>query len=478
MVFRGRTVAVLLVVAVVLSSFVTYSIDGFIDYMSSKKISEEGAFNTKKIEEAYALIKKRYIHTTNDQQLLDGAIKGMVEALKDPYSTYMNKKQTQQFMSDLESTFSGIGAEVTMKNGMLTIVSPIKDSPAEKAGLQPNDQIIKINGESTESLNLNQAIEKIRGPKGTKVNLEILRPGEKNTFSVTVVRDEIKQETVEAKKFRGRIGYIKISQFSEGTADDFLDHLEDLEDGGMSGLVIDVRGNPGGLLDSVQKILERFIPEDQPIMMTEERGKKREVYYGKAKTKKSYPIAVLIDKGSASASEILAAALKEAGGAILVGEKSFGKGTVQTAIDFDDGSNIKLTMAKWLTPNGNWIDQHGGTKGIQPNIKVKYPDYVSVIPPQPKKTFKRDMNSDQIRSMQMILDAIGYNPGRKDGYFDKETEKALIAFQKANQLTPSGKLNKETAAKLSDKFYKFLRDPDQDIQLQVALSRLKNQTSQ
>lgn len=473
MIFRGKTVAVLITVAVLLSSFITYSIDGFIDYVSSDYDSiENGNFNTKKIEEAYALIKKRYIHSANDQQLLDGAIKGMVESLKDPYSTYMNKKQTQEFMSDLESTFTGIGAEVTQKNGILTIVSPIKDSPAEKAGLKPNDQIMKIDGKSTEGLSLNQAIEKIRGPKGTKVSLEIMRPGDKNTFTISVERDEIKQETIEAKKFSGQIGYIKISQFSEGTARDFLKHLNELENQQIQGLVIDVRGNPGGLLDAVQRILEHFIPDGQPTMLTEERGKQREAYYGKAKQKKPYPIAVLIDKGSASASEILAAGLKEAGGSILVGERSFGKGTVQTAVDFQDGSNIKLTMAKWLTPKGNWIDQQGGSKGIKPDISVNYPDYVSVIPPQPKETFKVDMISDQIKSMQVILDALGYAPGRKDGYFDKNTETALMSFQRTKRLDISGQLNIETATALSEAFTKFLRDPSQDIQLQVAISHL------
>lgn len=475
MVFRGKTVAVLLVVAVFLSSFITYSIDGFIDYVSSDyNLIETDNFDTKKIEEAYALIKKRYIHSANDQQLLDGAIKGMVESLKDPYSTYMNKKQTQEFMSDLESTFSGIGAEVTQRNGILTIVSPIKDSPAEKAGLKPNDQIMKINGKSTESLSLNQAIERIRGPKGTKVMLEIMRPGEKNTFTISVVRDEIKQETVEAKFF-GEIGYLKITQFSEGTARDFLKNLNEFENQEIQGLIIDVRGNPGGLLDAVQRILEHFVPVGQPIMMTEERGKKRQVYYGKAAEKKPYPIAVLIDKGSASASEILAAGLKEAAGGILVGEKTFGKGTVQTAVDFKDGSNIKLTMAKWLTPKGNWIDQNGGSKGVKPDISVDYPDYVSVIPPQPSGTLKVDMISDQIKSMQLILDALGYSPGRKDGYFDRDTETALMSFQQNHGLDVSGKLNKETATVLREEFTKFLRDPRQDIQLQVTISHLSQQ---
>lgn len=472
--FRGKTVAVLLVVAVLLSSFVTYSIDGLVEYLSSDvQLTGDDAFNTKKIEEAYALIKKRYIHSANDQQLLDGAIKGMVEALKDPYSTYMNKKQTQEFMSDLESTFSGIGAEVTQRNGILTIVSPIKDSPAEKAGLKPNDQIMKINNQSTENLSLNQAIDKIRGPKGTKVTLEILRPGEQNTFTISVMRDEIKQETIEAKSLSGQIGYLKITQFSEGTSKDFFRQLEGLEQKGIQGLVIDVRGNPGGLLDSVQQILEHFVPSGQPIMMTEERGRKREVYYGKADERKPYPIAVLIDNGSASASEILAIGLQESADGIIVGEKSFGKGTVQTAVDFHDGSNLKLTMAKWLSPKGNWIDQHGGSKGVKPDIQVKYPDYVKVVPPQPKETFKLDMNSEQIKSMQMILEALGYSPGRKDGYFDPKTETALKSFQRTKRLAITGQLDQKTADILREEFIKFLRDPDQDIQLQVAVSHLK-----
>lgn len=472
--FRGKTVAIMLVVAVLFSSLVTYSLDGLIGYLiSDDEIStEDGNFNSKKIEETYALIKSRYIHKATDQQLLDGAIKGMVEALKDPYSTYMDKKQSAEFQSNLESSFTGIGAEVTQKNGVITIVSPLKDSPAEKVGLKPNDQIIKINGESTDGLSLDQAVEKIRGPKGTKVTLEILRPGDKQTFTLSVTRDNIKQDTVEAKILPSKIGYIKISQFAEGTSKDFFKQLDKLEDQGIKGLVIDVRGNPGGLLTKVQEIAEEFVPKGQPIMITEERGKKREVYYGKADKKKPYAIAVMIDNGSASASEILAAAIKEAGGGILVGEKSFGKGTVQTAIDFKDGSNIKLTMAKWLTPKGSWIDQHGGTKGIKPDLTVKYPSYMTAVPPQPKKPLKLDANSDEIKNMQLILEAMGYSPGREDGYFDQQTVHALESFQRTNRLPISGQLDSKTADVLRDEFIKFIRDPENDIQLQVALSHL------
>lgn len=474
--FRGKTVAILLVVAVLFSSLVTYSIGGLIDYFKQggERITvEDSDFNTQKIVEAYKLIKSKYVRSTDDEQLLDGAIKGMVEALKDPYSTYMDKKQAQQFASDLKSSFTGIGAQVTQKNGIITVVSPIKDSPAEKVGLQPNDQITKINGQSTKGLTLDQAVEKIRGPKGTKVTLEILRPNENQTFTLSVTRDDIKQETVEAKMFPAKIGYIKITQFSERTPEEFFESLDRFEKQGMKGLIIDVRGNPGGLLDKVQEIAAEFVPAGKPIMMTEERSKKRETYYGKADQEKPYPIAVMIDNGSASASEILAAALNESVGSVLVGEKTFGKGTVQTAIDFKDGSNIKLTMSKWLTPTGKWIDQHGGTKGIQPDLLVKYPEYMKSLPPQPKKPLKRDMNSEQIKHMQIILEALGYSPKRKDGYFDEQTEKALESFQRTQRLDITGVFDKKTAEALQEAFLKLIRNPKQDIQLQVAISHLK-----
>ena len=225
--------------------------------------------------------------------------------------------------------------------------------------------MIKVNGVSLEGMTLNEAVMKIRGPKGTKAKLEVVRPGHSEILHITVIRDEIPIETVDAQMMKGGIGKIEISQFAEDTAKDFAEALKKMEGQGMKGLIIDLRGNPGGLLPAVLEIAEDLVPGEKPIMFTEDKRGQRVEYKSKLKEPKPYPIVVLIDKGSASASEILAAALKESGGYTLVGQTTFGKGTVQTAKDFNDGSNLKLTMAKWLTPKGQLDRPEGRNEGDQ-----------------------------------------------------------------------------------------------------------------
>lgn len=489
MVVRVRTVCLLVVCSVVLSCLATgYLVGGHAFFQWGKPDSlftlkavneSESGFdvNASKLRRAYALIKANYLRSVDDQHLVDGAIKGMVDSLGDPYSTYMDPKMASQFKEGLESSLTGIGAEVTMKKGRLTIVSPIKGSPAEKAGVRPGDQVVKVNGESIEGLDSGAAVSKIRGPKGSKAALEIVRPGTHDPIRITVTRDEIPIKTVDARLDSDKIGRITITQFSEGTGKDFRNGLEELEHKGMKGLVIDVRGNPGGLLTTVLDICNQLIGGKKTILMTEDKQGHRTVYKSKLEKSKSYPITVLIDKGSASASEILAAALKEAGGYTVIGETSFGKGTVQTPEDFADGSNIKLTIGKWLTPKGNWIDQHGGTKGIKPTLAVKVPSYISAVPPQTESVLRKDQNSTEIKNLQIVLESLGYTTGRRDGYFDNRTTIALKAFQKTHQLTVSGQLDQNTSHKLLEAFLKMRSDPQNDIQFQVARQVLKKQLS-
>lgn len=358
-----------------------------------------------------------------------------------------------------------------MINGKVTIVAPIKNSPAEKAGLKPNDQILRVNGESLEGLDLYEAVLKIRGKKGTTVQLDILRPGVKEVIKVKVVRDEIPIETVydSVKTYNGKkVGYLEVTSFSENTAKDFKKKLAELESKHIDGLIIDVRGNPGGYLQSVEEILKQFIPKDKPYVQVEERNGDKQRFYSDLTKKKPYPIAVLIDKGSASASEILASAMKEAGGYKLVGETSFGKGTVQQAIPMGDGSNIKLTLYKWLTPDGHWIHK----KGVKPDVEVKQPDYFHVSPLHIEKELSFDMNNEQVKSAQQMLKGLGFDPGRTDGYFSKETESAVKAFQKANKLPQTGKIDKNTAEVLQAKVMDAIRDDNNDVQLKTAMKVL------
>jgi carboxyl-terminal processing protease len=434
----------------------------------TESVSDEGL---EKIEQAYEIISSRYVEDVDDQKLIEGAIQGMINTLKDPYSVYMNKETAEKFTESLDSSFEGIGAEVSMVDGKVTIVAPFKDSPAEKAGLKPNDQIISINGESVEGLDLYEAVLKIRGKKGTKVRLEILRPGVKEVIKVEVVRDKIPIETVHAdvKKYHGKnVGYIEITSFSENTAQDFKKKLDELEKKNIEGLVLDVRGNPGGYLQSVEEILKELVPKDKPYVQIEDRNGEKQRFFSPLSEKKDYPISVLIDRGSASASEILAAALKEAGGYEIIGEKSFGKGTVQQALPMGDGSTIKLTLYKWLTPDGNWIHK----KGVEPTLEVKQPEYYYANPIQVEKELKFDMNNEQIKNAQIMLKGLGYKPGRTDGYFSKETELAVKAFQKDNKLSVTGKIDQKTAQMLDMKIMELIRNGKNDIQLETAIKVL------
>ena len=305
----------------------------------------KGELNDKlhKVEVAYDLISEKFFQDVNKGELVAGAIQGMLKTLDDPYSVYMDAETASQFNDALDSSFEGIGAEVTVMDGKLIIVAPFKNSPAEKAGLKPNDRIMKVDGNSVEGLDLYEATLKIRGKKGTQVKLEILREGLSNPIQVSVKRDEIPVETIHSdiKEVNGKkTGYIQITTFSENTAIDFKKQLSELEQKKIEGLVIDVRGNPGGLLKSVDQILQEFVTEKKPYVQIQERSGEVLKTFSNSKDKKAYPIAVLIDEGSASASEILAGALKEAEGYPLVWTKSFGKGTVQQAVPMGDGSNI------------------------------------------------------------------------------------------------------------------------------------------
>uniref|UniRef100_A0A7U3YC99 Carboxyl-terminal protease n=1 Tax=Geobacillus sp. (strain Y4.1MC1) TaxID=581103 RepID=A0A7U3YC99_GEOS0 len=475
-----KTTAMLMVLSMLIGAGGTYAgmqlaaPDGDHDVSlvaSDKTLTDNEEKELKKVEQAYELIKSRYVEKVDDDKLIQGAIQGMISTLNDPYSVYMDEKTTEQFNESLDSSFEGIGAEVSMIDGKVTIVAPIKNSPAEKAGLKPNDQILRVNGESLEGLDLYEAVLKIRGKKGTTVQLDVLRPGVKDVIKVKVVRDEIPIETVydSVKTYNGKkVGYLEVTSFSENTAQDFKKKLAKLEEDHIDGLIIDVRGNPGGYLQSVEEILKQFIPKDKPYVQIEERNGDKQRFYSDLTAKKPYPIVVLIDKGSASASEILAGAMKEAGGYKLVGETSFGKGTVQQAIPMGDGSNIKLTLYKWLTPDGHWIHK----KGVKPDVEVKQPDYFHASPLHIEKALSFDMNNEQVKNAQQMLKGIGFDPGRTDGYFSKETEAAVKAFQKANKLPPTGKIDKNTADVLQAKVMEAIRNEDNDVQLKTAMKVL------
>lgn len=479
--FKGRTVALMVVVAMLLSSILTLTLTGQWTFAGSNAVGS-GIFadafggnksGIKKIETAMDLVEKNYVEGVDRNKLVDGAIGGMLNALGDPFTSYMAPETAQQFSEQIEGSFTGIGAEVSMEDGKVVVVSPIKGSPAEQAGIKPKDILLSVNGESFEGLGLNEAVAKIRGPKGTKAKVKVKRPGTANELEFSIVRGDIALETVYSSMKQGNIGVIEVTEFSMNTADRFAQELASLEKQGMKALVIDVRNNPGGVLQVVEKMAEQFVPKGKAILQIEDKNKNRKKMNSVQGKSKNYPVIIITNKGSASASEILAGALKESAGAKSLGETTYGKGTVQSSFskEMGDGSLVKITIAKWLTPNGEWIHK----KGIEPDIPVSQPDYFSVAPINKEKTYKFDMLGEDIKSAQTMLSGVGYDSGRKDGYFDKKTEAALEKFQAAKGLKANGVLDAKTAEALESSLIDQIRDPKNDNQMNQAIQEAQKE---
>ncbi|WP_444684875.1 S41 family peptidase [Alkalicoccus luteus] len=426
------------------------------------------------IQRAMEMILDTYLEDVDEQQLIEGAISGMIETLDDPFSDFMNESTAEEFMNSLESSFEGIGAEVSMTDGRVTIVAPFRDSPAEDAGLRPNDQIIEIDGEDIEGLSLYDAVLKIRGEKGTTVTLTIDRPGMSDYMDVDVVRDEIPVETVYGdivEQDGQSIGVLEIRSFSENTAERFEEELGELESEGIDGLMIDVRGNPGGYLQSVEDIGDLIIPGGETVVQIEDREGDRTRHVSNLEEEKDYPIVGLINEGSASASEILAAALLEAGGHDIVGTTTFGKGTVQQTMPMDDGSQLKLTLFRWLTSDGNDINE----AGVSPTVEVEQPDYFYSTPIDAEEPLVLDMFSEHVESAQEMLTGLGYETDRTDGYFDEATEDAVRSFQEDEGLEATGEINEETADAIQERIIESVQDQENDLQYQEALNLLLEQ---
>lgn len=417
-----------------------------------------------KLYETFDTIKTKYYTEVDDDKLVTGAINGMLDSLDDPYSDYMNIEEAGSFHEKISSSFEGIGAEIQEQNSKIVIVSPIKGSPAEKAGLKPNDIILSVNGKSLQGLSSSEAVALIRGKKGSKVELTIQR-GTAQPIKVPLTRDTIPIETVYAEMVDKEIAKIQLTSFSESTTNELITALEEMTAKGMKGLVLDLRGNPGGIMEQAMNIASMFVPEGEVIFQVEDRAGNKEVLKSENKGGADFPVVVLVDKGSASASEIVAAAVQESAGIPVVGEKTFGKGTVQTAKDFTDGSNLKFTSAKWLTPKGNWIHK----KGIEPNVKVALPSYAQLTYISPDQEMTIGSSSAEVKVAEQMLEAVGYKPGKVDGIYDEGTKSAVEKLQKDLKMEANGVLKGETTIALMNKLREKILENDTQLDKAVEI---------
>jgi len=453
--------------------FATAGITTFALAFGDEKVVEKIQFREReeftKLYDAFDKIKDNYYEDVDESSLINGAINGMIDALGDPYSDFMDEEEAKSFHESISSSFEGIGAEIQEQDGYIMIVSPIKGSPAEKAGLKPNDKIIAVDGKSIQGMSSSEAVLLIRGEKGTKVELTIQRPGMDEPLKFVITRDTIPLETVYSEMLEDGIAKIQITSFSDHTTEELKQHIADLKKQGLKGIILDIRQNPGGLLPQAVSITSMFVPDGEVIFQVEYKDGTKQRYISKQEEALDLPVVFLIDGGSASASEILAGAVKEKAGIPLIGEKTFGKGTVQSAEDLDDGSNLKITTAKWLTPNGNWIHK----KGIEPDYEVAPSKYANLPFINPDQELIESDLSDSVKAAEQMLNLLGYEPGKIDGLFDESTKNAVIAFQKAKKIEQTGTIKGDTTLKLMEDVRTWLEK--NDPQVKKALEVLKEQ---
>ncbi|MGX6969354.1 S41 family peptidase [Vagococcus bubulae] len=423
------------------------------------------------IADLATLIQQGYIKDVDSKKLYEGAMKGMVAAIDDPYSTYFTAEEAKGFEEDINGNFEGIGAVMTMTNELPTVAEPpIKDSPAEKAKLQTGDAILKVDDKSVEGKSLSDVVKLVRGEKGTDVKLEIKRGTE--TFPVTITRDVIPIESVTGKidEKNKDVGYITISSFSSSTSEEFDKVVTQLRKEGAKSFVLDVRGNPGGMLDQVEKISSRFLKDGQTIVKFESKLEDDEEHKASKKLdggdKITEPTVLLVDENSASASEILAGAFIDSANIEVVGTKTFGKGTVQTVIPMNDGAEIKLTIKKWLTPSGKWINK----KGVEPTIKVDKPSYIQHKLIDTTLTYKLGAVNENVKIINEYLKVLGYDVDDSDTYNDK-TEQAVKSFQEKNKLEVTDTADEKTVRELEKQIVDYWKN--HDVQYEKAIETLK-----
>ncbi|WP_432357629.1 S41 family peptidase [Sporosarcina sp. UB5] len=440
-----------------------------------------GAFPV--IDEAYGIIQEKAVYPVDGDMLIEGALRGMADVIGDPYSTYLSEEEAASHRESLAGEKVGIGAEITRSSGRYIIVAPIKGSPAEKAGLQPYDEIVRINGEALGGLTLQDVVKKIRGKEGTALEMTIYRPDLNKHLELKIVREVIPVKTVTAELMEERgkkFGYIALTMFGDETAAEWKKATDAMIKGGAEALVVDVRGNPGGYLRAVGEVVGSLMQENTIFAyMQNAKGELTPLVVEPSKNftydekLKKMPVVLLQDKGSASASEVLSGALKDLRRGFIIGQVSFGKGTVQDTMELSNGGEMKLSTHKWLTPKETWI--HG--KGVDVDLAS-----------EPNRLFKENIRfstdvyavgdyHEDIAYGQRILAALGYNIERDDGYFDESTSVAVHEFRVDANVSPESLMDRKFFAAIRDRVENYRKDKANDIQLQVAIGYVHHMLS-
>jgi carboxyl-terminal processing protease len=421
-----------------------------------------------KLEDLIAVIQTYYYKDVKVSDLIDGAIKGMFSTL-DKHSTYFTKEEYEGFTSDITGEFAGVGIYIESSEDYIRVISAIKDTPGFRAGILPGDLIINVDGKDIKGYATEQAAALMKGKAGTKVRIGIRREGVPDIIYFDITRELIKINPLEYEILPDNIGFIKITQFNGHVMENLNKALAEFKAKNVKGLVIDVRNNPGGLLDEVIEVCQQLIPKG-PIVSIKYKNKPQETF-SSILAKAPYKIVMLVNEGSASASEIMAAAIKESGTGKLVGTNTYGKGTVQTVLTLTDGSGLKITIANYLTPKGFILDGIG----IKPDFEVQNTTADTIkeyAPINLQNSIKLKDVSLEVLGMQQRLKALGYNIDSLDGVFGQGTLAVVQKFQADNKLKLDGSMDAEDLKVLTTKLASLTGS--KDAQLDKAVEELKN----
>ena len=430
------------------------------------------------------LVKNHYLQP-NRESLIEGAIDGMIGSLDDPFTTYFDFEEAASYQSSFGETYVGIGVTVRYADGYLVVEAIKDDGPADNAGIRVNDIISEVNGESVFEMPFYEIVGIIIGDEGTEVTIGVIRAGVTETINFTMTRSVIDSATVYVESFvKGDklIGYIKVTTFGDETVNLFVNALADLETLGIDGLVIDLRDNGGGHLSTVYNMLNQFLINDGRAMFSTEYymngAFKRDFYYATRTEHRAYDIVTLVNENSASASEVFASAMQEHGGYQVIGQQTFGKGTMQldVALSTTVLDSLHITIGKWYTTDNNWVHYDGGTNGVVPDLIVDLSETekaYKVFLINEDDTILYDTVDPRMANVQLVLNIMGYTV-RTDGYFDLSTRNAILDIQSLHGLTETGNIDSDTLLFINEAFDLYQDNPLNDTQLQVSIDYLLN----
>lgn len=395
---KKRQLILSVIVAVVITAVLTFTLTNLVSLRLGDKVIISGSDyeivkESRKLLTLKKYIDKYYLETVDSEELMEGAAKGMFEALEDPYSVYMDQEEFKEFNESTSGSYGGIGVIVTDEEGYVTVVAPIEDTPGEKAGLKTGDKIIKVDGKEVTGIGLEKATALMKGKKGTTVVLTVSRENRTEPLVIEIKREDIVLKTVKSDMLEDEIGYIRISMFDQDTGKEFKKAMADIKTKHAKGLILDLRQNPGGFVTQCVDVADELLDKGV-IFYTEDKDKNQVVTHSKD-GKIDIPFVVLVDEGSASASEIVSGAIKDRKAGLLIGTKTFGKGLVQSVEKLDDGSGFKLTIQKYYTPNGIDINK----VGIEPNIKIEAMEIKEGQSPEEIKDVQLDRAVQEIQKL-------------------------------------------------------------------------------